>query len=896
MSLNSRIRQWLKSASLDSKPHRNSRRRLRPLHDHVAVESLETRELLTTFSVANLNDAGPGSLRDAIGQANSNPGADTITFATSGKITLTTGEIQITESLAVTGNGAANTIIDGNLSSRIFDITNTGGDVTISDLTLMNGRTTGDDTGFNGGAIQTLSSGSLTINRSVISGNSVGGYNANGGAIYAASGMLIISESTLSRNSATGTFGNGGAVCSQSSDISLHMVAFSENSTAGSESRGGAVATISGALTASACTFSYNTTTGYSGDGGAIFSYTGAVIISQCTLSGNSVTGTEAQGGAVHVFEAPLTISQSTLTDNHATKSSGGGVYIYSGTTPLTIQNSIIAGNSDIGIAPDMRCLQADTSTVSNSLVGRVTGTGLAATVGAIADANGNFVGGDTDALRIDPKLGPLAKNGGPTQTHALLAGSLAIDHGSNAAAVDATNGNTAFTTDQRGVSFTRILDGDHRGPATVDMGAFEFSGLLVTSPNPNAFTLRPTFTYTPIAGAISYSIHINNESTGVARFHLATSNSSSYTPSVDLAIGTFKMWVRPNFAAGPGNWSVPQVFNILTSPTWTAMSLTQPTSRPTLTWLPLPGAVKYDLWISDVSRNVSPVYRNTSLTGTSWTPTSDLPLGRYYAWIRGVAADGTIAAWTTRIEFLIVPPPIVTQGMNSTFDRTPTFAWNSLAGAVKYEVFIRNQTTGATTLHQRNIVTPSFTSTSPLADGPYRWWVISISAQNIRGQWTSPMDFNVGGQTSLTNPVGSISSTKPTFQWRSVDGAAKYDLFVNLIGGQSQIIRQQNLTTASFTPTMSLPMGTYRAWIRAISSSGELGKWSDVVTFTIADAASSFYTELNTGIPVSLLSNVTSKLVPEEQKRIEENASLQTDNTDNMIDEFIAEWSNSCS
>ena len=67
-------------------------------------------------------------------------------------------------------------------------------------------------------------------------------------------------------------------------------------------------------------------------------------------------------------------------------------------------------------------------------------------------------------------------------------------------------------------------------------------------------------------------------------------------------------------------------------------------------------------------------------------------------------------------------------------------------------------------------------------------------------------------------------------------------------------------------------------------------------MTFTIADAASSFYTELNTGIPVSLLSNVTSKLVPEKQKRIEEKPSVQTDNTDNMIDEFIAEWSNSCS
>ncbi len=1302
MRLNNRIRQWLRLALCDLKPRRSSRRRLR--RHHGPVESLETRVLLTTFSVANLNDAGPGSLRDAISQANTNPGADTITFATSGKITLSSGQIQITDSLTLIGNGAANTIIDGNLSSRIFDITNAGGDVTINDLTLRNGRTTRDDTPFNGGAIRNLSSGSLAINRSTFSGNSVAGYNVNGGAIYTATGMIVISESTFSQNTATGTFGNGGAVCSQSGRVSLRKVTFSGNSTAGSESRGGAVATISGAMTASACTFSNNTTSGYSGDGGAIFSYTGAVTISQCTLSGNTVTGTEAQGGAVHVFEAPLTISQSTLTDNHATKSSGGGVYIYSGTTPLIIQNSIIAGNSDVGIAPDMRCLQAGTTTVTNSLVGRETGTGLTATVGAIPDAKGNFVGGDTDPLRIDPKLGPLANNGGPTQTHALLAGGLAIDHGSNAAAVDVTqsgspalatdqrgnpvarianttvdmgtyelftlnapivvstnvdeldgnissghlslreaillansspgantitfasstngtvfdlslgqmeiseavtitgngasrsiidaqqlsrifamtetagnvtlsdmtlkngrtkgtgtgfydpsyaggamlwlssgaltlnrttftgnstlgdlagggailvahgalvvnessfsgnstagvnseggaisaqlgsvlvrnstfsgnsttgdyseggaifslafdtsmiqstisgniasgvdsqggglftqqgnilisqstitgnnssisdgggiftlsspinivnsivagnsdsgassdvrkspdaadaflvsnsligrnngtglvstqgavadangnliggatpqtalnpqlgplqnnggptlthailsgspaidrgrnaaaidvtNGNVALTTDQRGVSFNRILDGDHLGAAIVDMGAVEFSGLRVTSPNPDAFAVRPTFQWTPIAGATSYSIQINNESTGAARFHIATSNSSTYTPSVDLAIGKFKMWIRPNFAAGPGNWSVPYMFNNLTSPTWTTISATQPTSRPTLIWNGLPGAVRYELWITDISRNVSPVYHNSNVTGTSWMPVSDLPLGRYYAWIRGIAADGMAATWSARIEFLILQPPTVTQGQNSTFDRTPTFGWNSLSGAVKYEVFVRNQTTGATTLYQKDIVALSFTPTSPLPDGPYRWWAVGISAQNIRSLWTIAIDFYVGGKTSLTAPVGSISSTKPIFQWRPVDGAARYDLFVNRDGGQAQIIRQQNLTGASFSPTTSLPIGVYRAWIRAFSNSGEAGIWSDLVTFTIAHADSSIDSKLNVRMPVSLLSNLRFRIAPENQKRIEEKASLQTDTTDNLIDEFLAE------
>ena len=67
------------------------------------------------------------------------------------------------------------------------------------------------------------------------------------------------------------------------------------------------------------------------------------------------------------------------------------------------------------------------------------------------------------DILGVDPKLGALADNGGPTRTHALLAGSLAIDHGTN---------NGAPGVDQRGLS--RVKDGDHNGSKIVDIGAFE--------------------------------------------------------------------------------------------------------------------------------------------------------------------------------------------------------------------------------------------------------------------------------------------------------------------------------------------------------------------------------------------------------------------------------------
>ena len=79
--------------------------------------------------------------------------------------------------------------------------------------------------------------------------------------------------------------------------------------------------------------------------------------------------------------------------------------------------------------------------------------------------------GGLADSITGDPLLGPLADNGGPTMTHALLPGSPAIDAGNNALAVDA-NGNP-LTNDQRAAGFDRIFGG------TVDIGAFEFETIL---------------------------------------------------------------------------------------------------------------------------------------------------------------------------------------------------------------------------------------------------------------------------------------------------------------------------------------------------------------------------------------------------------------------------------
>lgn len=381
------------------------------------LEPLEPRSLLSTILVTTELDVVDTadeltSLREAVLQANSQAGFDTITFDSSlanKPILLSGGQMSISETLTIQGLGAAHTTVNGQNSSRLFDITNTAGAVTFDGLTLSGGKTTA--TNDAGGAIRSASSGQLTIQNCTIFGNSTTG---------GAQGFF------------SGAFGGG-------------------------ISAGGSVVITNSAI-------SGNSTAGDGGLGGGIFTF-GSVTVTNSTISGNSTAGA-ANGGGIFAWE-PMTITNSTVTGNSVAKGDGGGVYSVNGS--VTIRNSIVAGNLDSqdGSAPDVR--PAGTLTVEFSLIGDNNGTGL--TSAAVATSpNFNLIG--THAAPINPRLGPLADNGGQTLTQRPLTGSPVIDAGSNSLAVDPVSF-TPLATDQRGAPFVRILGAD------VDMGAVEDRSLL---------------------------------------------------------------------------------------------------------------------------------------------------------------------------------------------------------------------------------------------------------------------------------------------------------------------------------------------------------------------------------------------------------------------------------
>jgi hypothetical protein len=406
-----------------------------------------------TITVMNTNDSGAGSLRAALASA---ANGDTIdATGISGAILLTSGELTVDKSVTINGPGAANLAVDGNATSRVFQV-GSGTTVTIAGLTIANGA------GYFGGGIYTDSS-TLTINNCVLSGNSATG--SFGGGIYTDSSTLTINNCILSGNSAAVT---GGAIINSDFTVAGGAILTINNSTLSGNSavgRGGGIEN-SGTLEINNSILSGNS-------GGAIFNgvsinnVPGTVTVNNSTLSGNSgfVGGGIGNAGT-------LTINNSTLSGNSATLSGGG---IWNRDSTLTINNSTLSGNSAIfqggGIFNGTGGTIELTGTILNAgasgeNIANVGGTVTSLDYNLSSDNGGGVLTATGDQINTDPLLGPLQDNGGPTFTHELLNGSPAIDAGDPN--FNPNSFNPPMVYDQHGTGFNRVVNG------RIDIGAFE--------------------------------------------------------------------------------------------------------------------------------------------------------------------------------------------------------------------------------------------------------------------------------------------------------------------------------------------------------------------------------------------------------------------------------------
>lgn len=304
----------------------------RPETRRLRIEALEERTLLAVFSVTNINDSGDGSLRQAVLDANSTAGEDTIAFSslfdTPQTINLTSAQLTLTDAAqtTITGPGAHRLAVSGSGQSRVFEI-GAGASASLSGLTI-----TGGNAGQGGGL---FNSGTVSLTKVAVRGNA---------ALFSGGGLLNIGAMTLVDCTISGN-GKGHPFAGFVSDQ------FSVLAKAGGVHN-------YGTLSMTNCTISGNVA-----NFGAGLYNAGSATLVNCTITGNR---SNTSGGTAGVDS----INQSTQSG-------------------LTMYNTIVTDNLAEGIPSDVAVLEPP---LGPGIVGSHNLIGGDAKLGALADYGGSML------------------------------------------------------------------------------------------------------------------------------------------------------------------------------------------------------------------------------------------------------------------------------------------------------------------------------------------------------------------------------------------------------------------------------------------------------------------------------------------------------------------------
>jgi CSLREA domain-containing protein len=403
-----------------------------------------------------LNEDGDCSLREAITSANRRLKTDACVIGTGrdlivlpgGTYTLRTidndtdgpnGLPSILRTMSISAAAGSTAIIQRADDAPLFRILHTVASLGLFDVVLAGGDAgTGEGGGlFNAGSITVLFN-------TVIRGNKA----TTGGGIFNSDNVFLLLEGvTVEHNRSVGGSGGGiinnGLLMVTASTIRNNMT----ESTGGRGTGGGGILNQGGAMTIEGSSVIGNSSQGGAGlGGGGIRNDQGTLTITNSTISENESIPGNGRGGGINNTAAILNLNNVTITKNRA-QIAGGGISnatVGSSVGTVNLKNTIIAGNTSERNGRD------DCSGVFTSLG-----------VNLIQEITNCTINGGT-VVSADPRLGPLANNGGFTLNHILLANSDAIDKGSQAG--PGSGGDACERRDQRGVM--RPEDGDNTSGA----------------------------------------------------------------------------------------------------------------------------------------------------------------------------------------------------------------------------------------------------------------------------------------------------------------------------------------------------------------------------------------------------------------------------------------------
>jgi CSLREA domain-containing protein len=413
------------------------------------------------------NKSGACTLRAAIHEANSLPGADTIqvpagTYAISPPASepndILSGDLDISDELTINGAGSASTIIVGGRRDRLFEVHSLTGNVNINDVTIRAGSHS-----QSGAGIMNAGDASVTVARSVIFSNKAAKFgggiaNAGNGTVRLlnqtrlsgnlageagsavsnlAAGTIRIVQSTISANKETlgGAAISNTGIAPDEGTVSLLRAKVLNNVAASATNAGGGIGNAGdGSVTVDRSTISGNRA---AGDGGGLSNAGGgSVTVVLSTISGNR---SSADGGGIaNTGSGTVDVASSTISDNRADgdvvdggESNGGGIS-NAGEGTVSVSSSTFSNNLTTG----------EGGGIQNSLKGELSVTGSGFSGNSALDGGGIYTSGDQGATVIDSALSSnkASRNGAGLNSNGTTGGALTVERvefGGNQATAD---------------------------------------------------------------------------------------------------------------------------------------------------------------------------------------------------------------------------------------------------------------------------------------------------------------------------------------------------------------------------------------------------------------------------------------------------------------------------
>ena len=383
--------------------------------------------------------------------------------------------------------------------------------------------------------------------------------------------------------------------------------------------------------------------------------------------------------------------------------------------------------------------------------------------------------------------------------------------------------------------------DGQYGTWSAVQSLAVNIGAVSGLSPSSTTDT-TPALSWNAVPGAAGYEVQIAGSEAGLASAQAVEVSAASYTPTTALTNLQTHYW-RVRAKDGDGQHGAWSAINSL-SLNWGAVSGLSPANgsattdtTPTFSWNTVEGAAGYELQIAGSRAGVETAPA-TSVTGTSYTPTSALTnLQTHYWRVRAKDGDGQSGAWSA-INSLSVHWWGTVSGLSpsSTTDTTPALSWNAVPGAAGYEVQIADSEGGVANSVAIDVTDASYTPATALTNLQTHYWrVRAKDGDGQHGAWSAINSLSVNWGTVSGLSPSSTTDTTPALSWNAVPGAAGYEVQIaDSEGGVANSVAI-DVTDASYTPATALTNLQTHYWrVRAKDGDGQHGAWSAINSLSV--------------------------------------------------------------